>query len=66
KVFVNYENPWDNNSNCQSLRLDILIKFTHENKGKFILAIGGWSDLQQTLKDDQVYAFVDPVHELLK
>ncbi|KHS55251.1 carbohydrate-binding protein [Francisella tularensis] len=66
KVMGNYENPWDNNSNWQRVRIDNLIKVTHENKGKFIWAIGGWSDLQQTLKDDQVDAFVDQVVELLK
>ncbi|MBK2255742.1 hypothetical protein IBE48_09810, partial [Francisella philomiragia] len=65
-VMGNYENAWDNNSNWQRVRIDSLIDLTHANGGKFIWAIGGWSDLQQTISADQVDAFVDEVIELLK
>ncbi|ASG67793.1 hypothetical protein fh0823_09080 [Francisella halioticida] len=62
----NYKNSWDNSYNWQRVRIDYLIKLTHENNGKFIWAIGGWSDLQQTITDDQIDSFVNQVIELLK
>ncbi|TDT72788.1 glycosyl hydrolase family 18 (putative chitinase), partial [Allofrancisella inopinata] len=65
-VMGNYQNPWDNNYNWQRVRIDSLISLTHANNGKFIWAIGGWSDLQQTISDDQIDAFVNQVIELLK
>ncbi|KEI35514.1 chitin binding protein [Francisella sp. W12-1067] len=65
-VMGNYQNPWDNNYNWQRVRIDSLINLTHSNNGKFIWAIGGWSDLQQTISDDQIDAFVNQVIELLK
>jgi GH18 family chitinase len=46
--------------------VDALIKAVHNNNGKFIWAIGGWSDLTKTIKPEQIDTFVNKVVELLK
>ncbi|WP_442902171.1 glycosyl hydrolase family 18 protein [Francisella sp. 19S2-10] len=66
EVMGNYKNSYDNNYNWQRVRIDSLINLAHENNGKFIWAIGGWSDLQQTISDNQIDNFVNQVIELLK
>ncbi len=52
--------------NWQRSKIDALIKTVHNNNGKFIWAIGGWSDLTKTIKPEQIDTFVNKVVELLK
>ena len=57
---------WARANNWQRVKIDALIKATHDNGSKFIWAIGGWSDLQQTIRVNQIDKFVDMVVDLLK
>ncbi|MFZ9036391.1 MAG: hypothetical protein ACO2ZM_09820 [Francisellaceae bacterium] len=57
---------WKRVDNWQRAKMDALIQAVHNNNAKFIWAIGGWSDIQKTLKPDQVDNFVDQVVDLLK
>ena len=57
---------WERSDNWMRSRIDGLVKATHENSSKFIWAIGGWSDLQQTIKKNQIDKFVSMVVDLLK
>ena len=60
-------NPrWQNPNEWQRSKVSALIDSVHENKGKFIWAIGGWSDLTQTLREDQIPHFVELCVKLLK
>ncbi|APC96610.1 glycoside hydrolase family 18 protein [Francisella frigiditurris] len=57
---------WERTDNWMRVRVDALIKATHDNNGKFIWAIGGWSDLQQTISTNQVDKLVSMIVDLLK
>ena len=46
-------------------RIKVLIEATYHNNGKFIWAIGGWSDLTKTILPSQVDSFVQKCVELL-
>ena len=52
--------------NWQYKKINALIKSAHQKGRKFIWAIGGWSDLTQTISDEQIPAFVNQCVELLK
>lgn len=56
----------DTDNNWIKSPITAVINKTHENNGKFIWAIGGWSDLQYTISPDQVDKFVDMMVNLLK
>ncbi|WP_407878140.1 glycosyl hydrolase family 18 protein, partial [Francisella sciaenopsi] len=58
--------PDDYDYKWQRVRIIALNDAAHANGGKFIWAIGGWSDLQQTISDSQIDTFVNQVVELLK
>ena len=57
---------WERIDNWQRAKIDALIQAVHQNNAKFIWAIGGWSDLQKTLRHDQIDAFITQVVDLLK
>jgi hypothetical protein len=57
---------WERKDNWMRQRVDALIKATHQNNGKFIWALGGWSDLQQTISPEQVDKLVNQLVALLK
>jgi GH18 family chitinase len=57
---------WERTDNWMRQRIDALIESTHQNNGKFIWALGGWSDLQQTISPAQVDKLVDQLVALLK
>ncbi|AIT10187.1 hypothetical protein LO80_09515 [Candidatus Francisella endociliophora] len=52
--------------NWMRSRIDALIDSTHKNNSKFIWALGGWSDLQQTISPAQVDELVNQLVDLLK
>ena len=62
ETFPRYDNQYE----WQRSKVAALIKAVHENGGKFIWAIGGWSDLTKTLRKKQIPRFVEKVVELLK
>ncbi|WHN64766.1 hypothetical protein [Cysteiniphilum sp. QT6929] len=65
-VMTTTDPAWQNPYNWQKLKIDALITAVHNNNGKFIWAIGGWSDLTKTIKPEQIDTFVNKVVELLK
>ena len=65
-VMTTTDPAWQNPYNWQKLKVDALITAVHNNNGKFIWAIGGWSNLTKTIKPGQIDAFVNKVVELLK
>lgn len=56
----------DNPYNWQRVNILALMDECGENGKKFLWSIGGWSDLTQTISDDQVSDFVDYCVNLLK
>ncbi|WP_325099827.1 glycosyl hydrolase family 18 protein [Allofrancisella guangzhouensis] len=52
--------------NWQAGKIKAMIDATHQEGKKFIWAIGGWSDLQQTIKPEQIDSFVTQCVNLLK
>ena len=65
KVMPETVPKWKNDYEWQRAKIQALINATHTNGGKFIWAVGGWSDLTETLKADQVDAFVVKCVDLL-
>ena len=53
-------------SDSQRAKISALIKAVHDNGGKFVWAIGGWSDLTKTIQESQIDAFVAECVKLLK
>ena len=56
----------DYNYKWQGDKIRAMIAECHSKDKKFIWAIGGWSDLTQTISDEQVPVFVDCCVNLLK
>ena len=54
------------NSGSQRNKISALIQAVHERNGKFVWAIGGWSDLTKTIKESQIDAFVGECVKLLQ
>jgi GH18 family chitinase len=65
-VIKNVEPAWDNPHNWQKIKIDALQNAVKINGGKFIWAIGGWSDLTKTISKEQIPMFVEKVVTLLK
>jgi len=65
-VMTETDPHWENPYEWQRTKVAALIDSVHQNNGKFIWAIGGWSDLTKTLHEDQIPTFVDKCIELLK
>ncbi len=57
---------WENPYEWQRTKIQAIIDECHANGKKFIWAIGGWSDLTQTISDEQIPAFVTKCVNLLK
>ncbi|MBK2084703.1 glycosyl hydrolase family 18 protein [Francisella adeliensis] len=66
KVYPEGTAGWEREDNWMRSRVDGLIEATHKTDGKFIWALGGWSDLQQTISPAQVDKLVDMMVQLLK
>ncbi|WP_144242733.1 hypothetical protein [Candidatus Francisella endociliophora] len=66
KVYPAGTADWERKDNWMRQRVDGLIEAVHNNNAKFIWAIGGWSDIQQTIREDQIDTFVKMVVDLLK
>lgn len=47
-------------------RIRAMIDNAHSNNKKFIWGIGGWSDLQYTIRHDQVDSFVKMCVDIIK
>jgi len=56
---------WNNQYEWQRSKMQKVIDDVHVNGKRFVWAIGGWSDLTQTISDEQIPAFVDQVVALL-
>ena len=65
-VMTKTDPPWKNPDEWQRVKIDALIRATHDNGGKFIWAIGGWSDLTKTIHECQIPTFVEQCVALLK
>ena len=52
-VMTKTDPAWQNQYEWQRVKIDALIQATHEIGGKFVWAIGGWSDLTKTIQDKQ-------------
>lgn len=50
----------------QAVKIKALIKAAHDAGKKFIWAIGGWSDIQKTIRPDQIDLFVSKCVDLLR
>ncbi len=50
----------------QAVKIKAMIQACHEEGKKFVWAIGGWSDLEQTIGWNQIDAFVQLCVDLLK
>jgi GH18 family chitinase len=57
---------WDNEYEWQRSKMQQIIDDSASAGKTFMWAVGGWSDLQRTLTDAQIPAFVDKIVELLK
>lgn len=57
---------WSNPAEWQRVKIAALIEAVNQNNGKFIWAIGGWSDVTKTITPNQVDNFVNQCVELLK
>ena len=66
EVMKKTDPAWQNNYNWQRVKIVALMDACRQNGTKFIWSIGGWSDLTETLRDDQIDAFVGKVVALLK
>ncbi len=65
-VMTETDPTWDNPNNWQRVKIQAMIDECHAKGKKFIWAIGGWSDLTQTISDEQVSTFVDYCVRLLE
>lgn len=65
-VMTKTDPTWDNPNDWQRIKIQAMIDECQANGKKFIWAIGGWSDLTQTISDDQVSALVAQCVLLLK
>lgn len=50
----------------QAVKIKAMIRACHEEGKSFVWAIGGWSDLEQTILPEQIDTFVGLVVDLLK
>lgn len=66
EVMTETDPTWDNPYNWQRVKILALMEECSENCKKFIWSIGGYSDLTQTISDDQVPDFVDYCVNLLQ
>ena len=66
KVYPDGTAGWEREDNWMRSRIDGLISATHKTNGKYIWALGGWSDLQQTISSAQVDKLVNMIVQLLK
>lgn len=57
---------WNNPGEWQRKKIDALLRQTQNQGGKFIWAIGGWSDLTKTLKSTQIGNFTNRCVKLLQ
>jgi endo-chitodextinase len=57
---------WKNPDEWQRVKIAALIDACKQSGAKFIWAIGGWSDLTQTIRDEQITAFVGQCVKLLQ
>eukprot|EP00798_Chlamydomonas_sp_ICE-L_P031888 gene31888-6193_t len=63
-VMAEPANSW--NYKWQSNKIKSLQQYCTANGKKFIWAVGGWSDLRQTISDEQIPALVGQMVQLLK
>ena len=65
-VMTKTDPSWKNDNEWQRVKIQALIDECHAKGKKFIWAIGGWSDLTETIGDDQVDSFVNYCVRVLK
>jgi len=66
EVMVQTSPAWHNPHNWQRVKIQAAIDYCKAVGTKFIWAIGGWSDLTLTIRDDQIELFAAQVVDLMQ
>jgi len=66
EVITKTDPLWDNQYEWQRSKMQTVIDDCASAGKTFMWAVGGWSDLQRTLTDAQIPAFVDKIVDLLE